>query len=397
MISVLFVHSTPSFGGASKSLSELGRFLSKSARLSVITPNGNVVPFFRKSRFEVYTTNVSQFNNTEYGYYRGLRWIVLLRECVYLPFSFYKIYNLSKNNHFDLVHLNEVTLLPWAWFFKKLNLPVVVHVRSVYKPFSNTFRDRFFLRLFENYVDHVIAIDETVKASLPSNIPVSVIHNGLYFESSYPEARCFDAKPKSELNVCIVGSLLRLKGLYEFVEASKILLDKGLNIKFHVVGKNPRKNGLVSSIYKKLGLSDDVENDLRRFIVQNSLSESVIFHGLIEDISAFYSNMDVVCFPSYYNAPGRPVFEAAYYGIPSIVAVDRSTADTIVHNETGLVIEKPSSELLSEQLERLYHDRSLLAKLGAGARKLAENYYSLEKNASSVKKIYEKVLLNKVV
>lgn len=392
MVDVLFIHSTSSFGGASKSLSELGKFLSKSANLRILTPNGNVVPFFKNAGFEVYPSNISQFNHTEYGYYRGLRWVVLLRELIFFPVSFYKLNKLIKSNHFDLVHLNEVTLLPWAWFFKKKGLPIVVHVRSVYKPFNNSVRDRFFLNLFKKYADHIIAIDETVKASLPAGLPVSVIHNGLSFKHGYPKPREFELSSNSELNVCIVGSLLRLKGLYEFIESCKILVDKGLNIKFHIAGTNTRKKGMVTNIYKRFGLYDDVESDLKTFVIENRLEDSVLFHGLVKDISVFYQNMDVVSFPSYYNAPGRPVFEAAYYGIPSIVAVDRPTKDTIIHNETGLVIEKPYAQLLSAQIEKLYFDRELLSKLGKGARKLAEEHYSLERNATRVFKIYESIL-----
>jgi glycosyltransferase involved in cell wall biosynthesis len=392
---ILFVHSTSSFGGASKSLSELGKILSKSASLSVITPNGNVVGFFKGSGMTVYTGNISQFNHTEYGCYRGFRWIVLLRELIFLPISFYKINKLIQSNHYDLIHLNEVTLLPWAWYFKKRNLPVVVHVRSVYKPFTNSKRDRFFLNLFRNYIGHIIAIDETVKESLPKGLPVTVIHNGLKFSQGYPKPHVFQLSSESELNVCIVGSLLRLKGLYEFIKASKILINKELNIKFHIAGTNPRKKDFVTSLYKRFGLYDDVYGDLKAFVAENSLENKVMFHGLVKDIAGFYENMDVVCFPSYYNAPGRPVFEAAYYGIPSIVAVDRPTKDTIIHNETGLVIEKPCAQLLAEQIEKLYLDRKLLTKLGKGARQLAEEHYSLERNARKVFDIYQTILSNK--
>lgn len=390
---ILFLHSTASFGGASKSLCELGNFFPNKKGLYVIAPRGSAVEFFRGSGFNVFNSNVAQFNHTEYGYYQGFRWLVLLRELYLLPFSVYKICSIVSSNEFDLVHLNEVTLLPWAWLFKKKGLPVVVHVRSVYKPFKNSIRDLFFLKLFIKYVDHVIAIDETVKSSLPEglSVPVTVVHNGLNFSGGFPPPKVFDLSPDTELNVCIVGSLLRLKGLYEFIKASKIIADKGLKIKFHIAGTNPRKNGFISGIYKLLGLHDDVEGDLKRFVEENGLNDFVVFHGLVKDIKSFYSIMDVVCFPSYYNAPGRPVFEAAYYGIPAIVAVDRPTCDTIIHNETGLVIDRPSAELISEQIERLYYDRGLLSKLGNGARNLAEQYYSIEKNSSMVFKIYESI------
>lgn len=396
---VLFLHSTASFGGASKSLSELCKILKDSFNISIVTPSGNAVEFFESSGITVYTSPVSQFNHTEYGSYRGIRWLVLLRELLFLPMSYYRLSKVLRENSFDLIHLNEVTLLPWALYFKAKKIPVVVHVRSVYQPFKNSFRDKFFAKILESKVDQILAIDDTVAKSLPAltKNKVKIIHNGLVFRSGLPNAKIFSFKEGSQLNVCIVGSLLRLKGLYEFIEAANLLISKKLNITFHVAGSNPREHKWISSLYKKLGMFDDVESDLKEYVVKNSLGDRVVFHGLVKDISSFYSDMDVVCFPSYYNAPGRPVFEAAYYGIPSIVAVDRPTADTIVHNETGLVIENPSSQLLAMQLERLYHDREFLAKLGAGARKLAEDNYSLEKNALAVKKIYEEIMANKVI
>jgi glycosyltransferase involved in cell wall biosynthesis len=174
-----------------------------------------------------------------------------------------------------------------------------------------------------------------------------------------------------------------------------LLLEKNLNIKFHIVGASIRKKHFFSWLLKFLGFYDDVESDIRRFVKENNMEGSVVFHGLVENIDQFYSQMNLLCFPSYYDAPGRPVFEAGFFGVPSLVAVRSPTPDTVVHLETGLVIEKPSVELIAAGIEKLYFDRSLLIELGLGARGLAMKYYTLEKNVGNLMRVYMRVTQNR--
>ena len=68
--------------------------------------------------------------------------------------------------------------------------------------------------------------------------------------------------------------------------------------------------------------------------------------------------MDVLCFPSHYDAPGRPIFEAAFFGVPSIVAVRNPRPDTLVDGETGLAIRPHDADELAEAITRLATHRA---------------------------------------
>jgi glycosyltransferase involved in cell wall biosynthesis len=394
-VRILYLHSTGAFGGSSRSLSEVCKLLSSSYDLSVITPPGSASVFFARAGMRVHLARVSQFAVTRFGYYRGLRWLLLMREILYFPITLYRLKRFLDSNAVDLVHLNEVTLLLWAVYLKRRGLPVVMHVRSVYKQFENSIRDRVFAMILRDYVDQVIAIDETVKRSLPAGVSAEVIHNSLRFPSGGPKLVTPSAHLSATLNVCIVANFIRVKGHYEFIGAAKLLLEKNLNIKFHIVGASIRKKHFFSWLLKFLGFYDDVESDIRRFVKENNMEGSVVFHGLVENIDQFYSQMNLLCFPSYYDAPGRPVFEAGFFGVPSLVAVRSPTPDTVVHLETGLVIEKPSVELIAAGIEKLYFDRSLLIELGLGARGLAMKYYTLEKNVGNLMRVYMRVTQNR--
>jgi hypothetical protein len=123
---------------------------------------------------------VSQFDNTRYSHYRGWRWLVLLRELAYLPSTLRGLLAAKRKwGHVDLVHFNEITLLPSIWLASWIfNCPLIVHVRSVQQPYRSL-PGRLIFSVLRNKVARFIAIDATVKASLHPSIDAVVIHNGL--------------------------------------------------------------------------------------------------------------------------------------------------------------------------------------------------------------------------
>ena len=43
-------------------------------------------------------------------------------------------------------------------------------------------------------------------------------------------------------------------------------------------------------------------------------------------------------FPSYLNAPGRPIMEAGFFKVPSISCIDNPINDTFIDGKTGFSI-----------------------------------------------------------
>ena len=66
------------------------------------------------------------------------------------------------------------------------------------------------------------------------------------------------------------------------------------------------------------------------------LDRNVEFLGFQENISAFYKDFDILAFISHLDAPGRPIFEAAFFSVPSIVCIAKPQPDTVVPNVTLL-------------------------------------------------------------
>lgn len=109
-------------------------------------------------------------------------------------------------------------------------------------------------------------------------------------------------------------------------------------------------------------------------------------------IKGIYDAIDVLCFPSHLDAPGRPVFEAAFSGVPSIVAAKRPHPDTLVPGETGLCVPARDALALAVAIERLYSDRSLLARMGEAARALAQKNFDIRTNAADMIMLYRQLV-----
>lgn len=387
---ILYIHPSSVCGGASKSIAEISFELNSDlGQREIVYPAGSVQAQFVSAGFVVRPIGyIPQFDNTAYGYYRGFRWLIILREFLCLPTTYYRIRKIILSNNYYLIHLNEVTLIPWARFFRFWSqVPIVVHVRSLQRQSANDRRTRWLHQMLEKDADHVIAIDETVRRTLPATLPVTIVHNSMKVDVTKIQV----SGTRTRFRVAIVGVLLKLKGVYEFLEAARIIVQEmGYDIEFYIVGENARQlSGWKVAILKRLDLAHDVRGDIEDFIAKHSLQNHVVLTGFVEDVQSIYADLDVLCFPSHLNAAGRPVFEAAFFGVPSIVAVKDPPPDTIVDGETGICIDEPDARLLATAIEQLFNNREDLKRLGENARALAHRNFDIEKNAEALLQVYK--------
>ena len=185
-----------------------------------------------------------------------------LREIWLLPFTLFALWKAARRwRDVDLIHINDVTIL-WVGVLAKrlLRRPLVVHARSVQLPSRLPSLAR---------ADAVVAIDETVRASLPASVAVHVIHNGFTPAPSAPRMTRLHA---GSLRIGMVGTLLALKGVFEFLEAARLVLAQGANADFILVGSNTRKlGGMKARVLQSLGFARDMESGVERFIAEHNL------------------------------------------------------------------------------------------------------------------------------
>lgn len=394
---ILYIHPIGAFGGASRSLLELlGGFPPDAVEARLVMPHGQAADLFEQQGYLVVRARgITQFDCTRFGHYRGLRWLILARELYYLPFTVWALWRARRLwRDIELIHVNEITALLSALVAKALfRRPLVVHVRSVQQDRGIPLRRGLVAGLLHRYADAVIAIDQTVRESLPALIDASVVHNGFTPARDAEEPAAIvqlrERLHVGSLRVGMVGNLLSLKGVFDFLEAARLSLEQGANVDFVLVGSNPRQlAGIRGAALAVLGFARDVEADVDRYVAQHSLGERVHRIPFTRAISAVYRCLDVICFPSHLDAVGRPVLEAAWFGVPSIAAVDEPRPDTFVPGGTGVRVPARDPAALAAAVVQLAADRAAVRRMGDAALDLARQNFDSRKNAQRVLEIY---------
>jgi glycosyltransferase involved in cell wall biosynthesis len=91
-------------------------------------------------------------------------------------------------------------------------------------------------------------------------------------------------------------------------------------------------------------------------------------------IPAVLAEVDVVVLPSLIDAFGLSALEAMACGKPVIVSENSLADDVVVEGETGYVVPIRDPDAIAGHLERIRDEPGLRARLGAAARRRAEEF-----------------------
>ena len=120
------------------------------------------------------------------------------------------------------------------------------------------------------------------------------------------------------------------------------------------------------------------EQQLRDFVSDHALSDSVEFTGSVANVQAYLQASDVFVLPTEREAFGISLIEAMACGLP-VIATDVGGIPDILRDESlGCRIPAADLQPLRSCLDRLYHDTALRLRLGGQARQSVMQRYSEE-------------------
>ncbi len=183
----------------------------------------------------------------------------------------------------------------------------------------------------------------------------------------------------SETNVTrflMIARLLKDKGIYEYVEAAKLILQDNKNVEFHLLGE----------------IDNDNPSAIKKEELEQWIKDGVIhFHAHTKDTRPFICNSDCVVLPSYREGMPRVILEGMAMGKPCITTDAPGCKDAIADGETGFLCKTGNAVSLKESIQTfLSLDNVYKSKIGENARKRAENVFSTQ----NVNMIYIKLLSN---
>ena len=393
---VVYIHHSGYFGGSSRSL---GLFLPNLKALGVepyiISPPGTAIDFFKK-----FTPNVIELNHRTFPL---LMTVVGMKNN---PFHFFRNYAMVKNIGKiqkiieeikpDIVHLNEWGLLPIAQMVKKMEIPVVMHARTMPDK-RHPALNNYVLNRLDKFCDYLICITGSVHGVFKKMKNKAIIYNPVQ-TIALPNKNQTSSKEGNQINFLSLSAIHKTKGVFDILEAAKIL-KKDKRIKIYFAGKLNRHNNAKLSfkqkLLSKLGILDFEEANRFVQIIEDHQLDNVELLGHVDDIHEMMKKMDVMLAPMHLNAPPRSVYEAGIHEIPSILSMEDKAEDVIENGVNGILIDEQNPTALAEAMLKLANDPELRIRLGKEARKRFVKNHDAKQNATKIFSIYQQVLNNK--
>jgi glycosyltransferase involved in cell wall biosynthesis len=170
---------------------------------------------------------------------------------------------------------------------------------------------------------------------------------------------------RSTLTFLLIGRIIKEKGIAEYVNAARILKQKGYAVECQLVGIYDYKNP--SSIPHK--------------IFFNWVGSGLITYlGSTDDVKPLIEKADCIVLPSYREGLPLSLLEGASMCRPLIAADTAGCREVVVHGINGFLCPEKDGEGLAIAMEEFYHlSPAERMRMGREARKLAVAQFALEK------------------
>lgn len=252
------------------------------------------------------------------------------------------------SHNINVIHCHHRMAVLYAKLIRR-NLKIIYNNHTIYsdKPFFSN----LVLRNVNIIADGQKAKDNVTDFFKITKDKIRIIYNAVdVFDGNYnavDEIR--NEKNKGKFIVLNSARLHPQKGMQYYIEAAEILLNKGLNISFFVVGDGPLHDEIIELVKTK-GLGEDIH-----------------FLGYRKDIKNVISQVDLLVLTSIYE--GLPLTPMEAFSVHKAVVgtnID-GTREVIEHNVNGLLAESKNPESIAGCIEKLYYDEKLLHQYNEAA------------------------------
>ncbi len=184
-------------------------------------------------------------------------------------------------------------------------------------------------------------------------------------------------EPSGAPVAALVARMLWDKGVGELVEAARLLKGRGVGLRIRLVG--PRDDHNPASIPQAT-----LEQWVREGLIE--------WPGAVGDIAQLWRDTAIAVLPSYREGLPKALLEAAAAGRPMVATDVPGCREIVRHQETGLLVPPRDPVALADALARLAGDAALRRRLGAAARRLAEQRFGDAAVAAAVVGLYRDLL-----
>jgi len=170
----------------------------------------------------------------------------------------------------------------------------------------------------------------------------------------------------------LIGTVARLdeqKGVDLLIEATHIIINKGVRMGLLIVGDGPMRDELILRARRK------------------GLAEEIRFVGFQRNVQDYLSLLDIFVLPSRWEGFGISIVEAMAAGLPVVAAGVGGIPEIVEDGRTGFLIERDNIHALADRILYLLKNPSAREEMGERGR---ERYTSLY-TASIMSRRYQEV------
>lgn len=183
-------------------------------------------------------------------------------------------------------------------------------------------------------------------------------------------------EPKNNKTIfALVSRMLVDKGIYEFVEASEILHEKGIKAEFWLAGL-PDEGNKSSLTIKE---------------IEHFEKMGFIKYLGFQDVKKIWQKAHVAVLPSYREGMSRSLLEAGAYGRAIITTDSPGGRDLISHNVNGLLVPIKNPNALADAMEFMVLNPLIRKQFAEQIRKEIAIKYDSEVISAKMVRFYEEV------
>lgn len=179
-------------------------------------------------------------------------------------------------------------------------------------------------------------------------------------------------KYNNKVNVIFMGRLGERKGVYDLIEAVKLL----------------KRDNFVVNIY-----GDGEVEKVRELVEKNNLNSKVKVNSWVphKQISIIYDSADLLVLPSYAEGLPMSVLEAVGKGLPVIATNVGGIPEAVLDGENGYIVNPGDINMLAQKLEKLINNPDIRIRMGKRSLEIAQERFTIKAIEKKLIKLYSSV------
>ena len=161
--------------------------------------------------------------------------------------------------------------------------------------------------------------------------------------------------------IALVGRMIKDKGIFEYVDAAKILKKNNIKAKFLLIG----------------GVDNYYSSPISLKVLKKWHHEKIVeWLGHVCNVDEILEKIDVLCLPSYREGLPKALIEGAAKGLPIVTTNTVGCKDVVEDGKNGFLVPIKNSIELARAISVLIKDENLRFEMGCESFKIASSKFA---------------------